>query len=149
MFNSDYSPWVEDDFFFHEQGEQREYTITPKRFSRPELYLYDKDCVIPQGLFTTAKGKPVYQFKWDVQVNVIKNGKIIESINLKPQAAGLGGFKEGHDCYSFVSFNTFDSISDLNFPKEVTIQIKVLKADDYYANKSSGLLFGIRHSPIK
>jgi hypothetical protein len=149
LFNSDYSPWVEDSFFFNKQGEERVYELTPRRLSRPELYIVDNECIIPEGLFTTtSNGMPKYQFKWDVQVQVVRNGEILETVKLKPHAAGMGGYKEGHDCYSDISFNVLKSITDLLFPKEVEIYVKVLKEDAYYANNDKGLLFGIRNSPI-
>ena len=72
-FSSGFEPWIKDDFFFHINGESREYKITPKRWSRPEVVVYDSNCILSPELFSVgADGKEIETLDWVVSVEVIK-----------------------------------------------------------------------------
>lgn len=146
-FSSDYTPWVEDEFFFYKLNETREYTFKPSNLSRPEVVIYDSSCNLPTGLFSIKPdGSKVAKFNWNVTAKVIRKNKIIESITLKPITGWLSD--NSLDCYKSISLGIFDSISGELFPKEVKVIISVNKVDSRYSIPNDELSLGIRNSPI-
>ncbi len=143
----DYEPWVTDEFFFHNPGEKRTYSITPDRLSRPEIVLYDTSCALPSNLFEVLpNGKPVNQFSWQISVEVIRNKKVIEKKILKPRATWVS--ETNAKCLKSISFEALKSISRELFPKQVAIVITVHKIDPRFSKPMHGLTFGIRSSPV-
>ena len=142
---SNHEPWIEDEYFFYKQGEVRSYTFTPKRFVRPEIVIYDSDCILPKDLFLANRdGTKVDKLNWEVLIEVLRKEKIIESQNLKLRAGFLGDEK----CYKSLSFNQLKSISWKLFPKKVTVRLTVHSIDSRFSQPDERLSFGIRHSPV-
>ena len=142
---SNNEPWIEDEYFFYKQGEVRSYTFTPKRFVRPEIVIYDSDCILPKGLFLTNRdGTKVDQLNWEVLIEVFRKGKVIVGQNLKLRA----GFYVDIKCFNALPFNQLKSISWKVFPKEVTVRLEVRSIDSRYSEPDERLSFGIRHTPV-
>ena len=144
---SGYEPWVTDEFFFHMEGEKREYTFMPVPLSRPEVVLYGKSCVLPFSLTEgQSNGETRGWFKWKIMVEVIQGGETIDRSYLDPKA---GWAADGSlECMKAVSFGNLKSIGGELFPSETTVRLIVEKIDPRFSEANESLTIGIRNSPV-